>query len=103
MQWDEWDRREATLQKQLQVREQSDREGQERRFTAAVRTVAIEAVNNAVALTIVLPSCEEVSVRAVLDRSNPRTVRQPTTAVRQASFASSSATDCDRVYGSLPV
>jgi hypothetical protein len=50
MQWDEWDRREATFQKQLQVREQSDREGQERRFTAAVRTVAIEAVNNAVAL-----------------------------------------------------
>jgi hypothetical protein len=50
MQRDEWDRREATFQKQLQTREQSDREAQERRFTAAMRAVAIEAVNNAVAL-----------------------------------------------------
>jgi hypothetical protein len=50
MQRDEWDRREATFQKQLQAREQAEREAEERRCTAAMRAVTIEAVNNAVAL-----------------------------------------------------
>jgi len=50
MQRDDWNERQAAFQKELGVRDQADREAQERRFTAAMRAVAIEAVNNAVAL-----------------------------------------------------
>ena len=71
MQRDEWGRREATFQKQLQSREQSDREAQERRFTAAIRAVAIEAVNNAVALISFEQFAKKNPEPASLDSINP--------------------------------
>jgi hypothetical protein len=50
MERDDWNERQAAFQKELQVRERADREARERRFTAATRAVAVEAINNAGAL-----------------------------------------------------
>jgi hypothetical protein len=52
MQRDDWNERQTALQKELQMREQSDREARERRFIAATRAVTVEAINNAVALIL---------------------------------------------------
>lgn len=46
----EWDRREAAFQNDLKTRERIQHEIEEKRYTAALRTVAIEAINNAVTL-----------------------------------------------------
>lgn len=61
----EWDRRETAFQNDLQARERIQHEIEKKRFTAAIRAVAIEAINNAITLLAYSDSAKKSQVSAL--------------------------------------